>query len=130
VKTTLKSLNDLLRAYGRVDVSSGLFSVFSELTVKEGNISGYLKPFFKDIEVYEPKQDEDKGLLSKLYEAVIGGITKAVENPVSDEVATKADVTGPVETPRAKTWQVVVKLIENAFFKAVLPGLEKQYGKG
>ena len=41
----------------------------------------------------------------------------------------KSDVTGPVPNPRADTWQIVGTLIQNAFFKAILPGLEKEYGK-
>ena len=71
MKTQVKSLNNLLRAYGGVDVVSGLFSVFSEVTVKEGKVEGYLKPLFKDVEAYDPEQDRDKGLLHKIYEKAI-----------------------------------------------------------
>ncbi len=46
----------------------GVFSVFSEITVKEGKVNGYLKPLFKDVEAYDPEQDRDKGLLQKVYE--------------------------------------------------------------
>jgi hypothetical protein len=31
-------------------------------------------------------------------------------------------VSGPVENPKADTWQVLEKLVQNAFFQAILPG--------
>jgi hypothetical protein len=43
-------------------------------------------------------------------------------------VATKAEVSGPVENPKANTWEMVIDLIRNAFFEAILPGFER-FGK-
>jgi hypothetical protein len=40
-------------------------------------------------------------------------------------VATETSVTGPVENPKEDTWQILGKLVQNAFFKAILPGFEK-----
>ena len=126
VKTKLRALNDVLRAYGNFDVTSGVFSFFSEFTVKNGAVTGYMKPLFKDVDVYDPEQDRDKGLLQKLYESVVGGATDLLENRPRDEVATKADLSGPIENPRMNTWEMIVKLIQNAFFQAILPGLDRE----
>ena len=60
VKTRLKSFNDVLRAYGDFDVHRGNLSVFSELSIRHNQVSGYLKPIFKDVEAYDPNQDADK----------------------------------------------------------------------
>jgi len=125
-KTQVKSMNNLLRAYGGMDVVSGVFSVFTEMKVKNGAIDGYLKPLFKDVEAYDPKQDSDKGLLKKIYEKLINAASTVLKNTPRGEVATKADLSGPVENPKASTWEMVVTLIQNAFFEAVLPGFEKQ----
>ena len=51
-----------------------------------------------------------------------------LENFPRDEVATQADIGGPLDNPQASTWQVVVTLIQNAFFKAILPGFERERG--
>ena len=125
-KTQVKSMNNLLRAHGGMDVVSGVFSVFTEMTVKNGSIDGYLKPLFKDVEAYDPAQDTDKGLLKKIYEKLINAASTVLKNTPRGEVATKADLSGPVENPKASTWEMVVTLIQNAFFEAVLPGFEKQ----
>jgi hypothetical protein len=126
VRTKMQSFNDVLRAYGDFDVVKGAFSVFTELKVKDGTIKGYVKPLFKNVEVYDPDQDRDKGLLQTVFEGVISGVTDLLKNTPREEVATKVDVSGPVKHPKASTWQIVVNLIQNAFFKAILPGFEKE----
>ena len=130
LKTQVKSLNNMLRAYGGADVAAGVFSVFSEMTVKNGQVQGYLKPLFKDVTAYDPEQDKDKGLLKKIFEKTINVASSVLKNTPRGEVATKADVSGPVENPQASTWEVVVTLFKNAFFDAVLPGLEGKPFKG
>ena len=126
VKTPAKSLNPALRAHSGTDVVAGVFSVFSEMKVKHGQVDGYLKPLFKDVTAYDPEQDKDKGLLTKIFEKTIDVAASVLKND-RGEVATKAEVAGPVENPQASTWEVVATLFSNAFFDAVLPGLE---GKG
>ena len=125
-RTKMRAMNDLLRAYGNFDVTAGLFSVYSELTVKHGHVEGYIKPLFKDMKVYDARQDKEKTLFYKLYEGLIGGVATLLENTPRDEVATRTDVSGPLEDPRTSTWQTLVNLITNAFFKAFLPGFEKE----
>ncbi len=126
VHTKMQSFNDVLRAYGNFDVVKGAFSLFTELRVKDGTIKGYVKPLFKNVEVYDPDQDRDKGLLQTVFEGVIGGVADLLKNTPREEVAAKVDVSGPVKHPKASTWQIVVHLIQNAFFKAILPGFEKE----
>jgi hypothetical protein len=57
--TDMHAMNDLLRAHATFDVSSGVFSVFSELHVKNGRVTGYVKPLFRDLKVYDAAQDEE-----------------------------------------------------------------------
>jgi hypothetical protein len=46
-------------------------------------------------------------------------------NAPRDQVATETTVTGPLSDPRASTWEVLVNLVKNAFFKAIVPGFKK-----
>ena len=126
VKTEVESLNKLLFAYGRIETNRGVFAFLSDLSVKDDRIQGYVKPFLKDVEVYDPEGDRDKATTKKLYEAVINGVLDIFRNPTTGQVATESDVSGPVENPKADTWQIIGKVIENTFFfKAILPGFEK-----
>ena len=125
-RTQMRVLNNLLRAYGKFDVTAGLFSLYSELSVKNGRVEGYIKPLFRDLKVYDARQDKEKSLFHKLYEGLVGGVAKLLENKPREEVATRTDVSGPLENPQTSTWQTVVNLVKNAYFKAFLPGFEKE----
>jgi len=126
--TQMPAMSDLFRAYGNFDIKSGLFSFYSELTIKGDTIDGYLKPHFKDMKVYDRREDREKSLFHKLYVGLVGGISKLLENPRTG-VATKADISGFLASPETSTWQIIINLIQNAFFKSILPGFEKEVNK-
>ncbi len=124
--TDLVRMNDLFRAYGDFDVSAGQFSLYTELKVHDRRIDGYVKPLFADVKVYDREQDRHKKVLHQVYEGIVGGVAKLLENRPRQEVATSATITGPMDDPKLSTLQVVLKLIQNAFFRAILPGFEEQ----
>lgn len=125
--TPLVLLNDLLRAHGRFDVVDGKFALFSELQVQNGSVRGYVKPLFKDVDVYDSKQD--KGFFSNVWEAVVGAVATLLSNRERDEVATVADLSGPLGDPDTSTLQVIGNLVRNAFFDAILPGFDRDVKK-
>jgi len=124
--TDMTKMNDLLRAYGKFDVVQGNFSFYSEMKVKNGFVNGYVKPLFSDVKAFDPEQDRDKGFAQRLYERVIGGVSKVLKNVPRKEVATKIDISGPLESPQTSTLQAIGRLIQNAFFRAILPGFDRQ----
>ncbi len=124
--TDLTSLNDLLRAYGKFDVASGRVSVFSQVTVKDHYVNGYVKPLFTDITVYDSNKDAKKPILHQVYELAIGGAAKILKNHASQNVATRVDIAGPVNTPNLSTWQAIGQFLENAFINAIIPGYDRQ----
>jgi hypothetical protein len=128
--TDLRGMNDVLRAHAKVDVASGVLSVYSEIVVKNGRVQGYVKPLFKDLDVYDKDQDEDKKLGAKLKEKAADVVAKVFKNRKRDEVATIGQFEGPLENPKASTWEVLVNLVRNAFFEAILPGFERQLRGG
>jgi hypothetical protein len=83
-----------------------------------------------ELDVYDKNQDQEKSVFQQLYEALAGGVSEVLENIPRREVAAQADIAGPLVNPQASTWQVVVTLIQNAFFKAILPGFERKLGRG
>jgi uncharacterized protein DUF748 len=128
--TDMRTMNNLFRAYGNFDVVHGKFSFFSELKVRQGKVDGYVKPLFRDMDVYDARQDREKSLFRKLYEGLVGGISALLTNEPRQEVATQTRVSGDIESPETSTWETVLRLVENAFFKAILPGFEKEVAQG
>ena len=101
--TDMRTMNDMLRAYGKFDVVAGTFSLFSEIRVKNQRIEGYVKPLFSGLDVYDPAQDRDKSLGRKLYEKAVEGVSKILKNAPRKEVATVATISGTVDNAQANT---------------------------
>jgi hypothetical protein len=128
--TQMPSMSDLFRAYGNFDIKSGLFSFYSEVKVKNNMVTGYVKPLFKNMKVYDRSQyKKEEGVLHKAYVGLINGASKLLKNRPNREVVTKTDISGPIENPKTSTGQVILNLIRNAFIKAILPGFEKEVGQ-
>jgi hypothetical protein len=120
----LPVMNDYLRAQAGIDVTKGWLSVYSELRVNNGRVEGYVKPLFRDMDVYDREQDKEKGPLRQAYEALVGAGSSVLTNIPRDQVATVAELSGPVENPNSSTLDVVLGLLRNAYIKAIRPGLE------
>jgi Domain of Unknown Function (DUF748) len=132
--TDMRTMNDMLRAYGKFDVARGLFSFYTELKVKNQTVDGYIKPLFRDLKAYDRRQDAEKSSFRKLYEKLVGGVSKVLENwTPRREVATKTTVEGTLGGGGAKvsTGEALVNLVRNAFFRAILPGFDAELrGRG
>lgn len=126
--TQMTTMNDIWRAYGKFDVAGGQLSIYSQLRVKNGRMDGYVKPLFQDVNVYDPKQDKKKPFFKKLYEGIVEGVAGILENKKTDKVVTVAEISGPTSNPHSSPMQIIGKLIENAFLKAILPGFERELG--
>lgn len=122
--TEATRLNDLWRAYGGFDVERGSFAVYSEVGVEGGQLDGYVKTILKDLDVLGP--DEQKGLREKLYEGLVGSLATVLRNQPRDQVATEVSLSGPLENPNSNTLEIVLGVVQNAFFKAILPGFKRE----
>jgi len=120
--TDVTTMNDLWRAYGKFDFERGSFSLYSQLTVTNGYVDGYVKPIFVELDVDAGKE---AGIGKKLYAGIVGGVTTILRNPPRDQVATETKLSGPLDNPQTSTLEVIGKLVQNAFFKAILTGLER-----
>ncbi len=78
------------------------------------------------MEVTDMRTPEQKNLFHKLYVGAVSAASKLLKNRPREQVATKTDISGPLEGPRTNTVQIIVNLVRNAFFKAILPGFERE----
>lgn len=124
--TQVTSLNGLFENYGKFDVAGGLFSLFTQMNVKEGEVQGYVKPLFSQLKVYSYQTEKNKTVVKQAYEIVIGAASHLLTNHVTQKVATQVNISGKLSQPNVSTWQALGELIRNAFIKAILPGFEHQ----
>src|SRR5713101_2914510 len=118
---------DMTAQVERVDMAAGELSVYSELQVKDGAITGYVKPLFRGVKVGDPEgAQQPKGVRRRVYEATLGAVAKILENRPRKEVATVVTISGRTDHLQVSTWETVRHLLQNAFFKAILPGFEAE----
>jgi hypothetical protein len=122
--TEMPAMNNLFRAFGDFDTAAGWFSLYSEVKVKNGHMEGYVKPLFREVEIYNKEQERSDSFFQKIYEGIVGAIAQLLENRPRKELATKTDISGTLENPKTDSLQAILVLIQNAFFKAIVPGLE------
>ena len=120
--TEVRTMNDLLRAHDGRAVTSGLFSVYSEFHVKGGRVAGYVKPLIHDLKVSGAEQGR-KGIGQKIKQKTLNLLSKLRRNREPKDIATVVPIEGPLENPRASTWEAIVSLVRNAFSDDIVPGL-------
>jgi hypothetical protein len=120
----LVELNPLLLWQFGVDAKTGTFALFMEVDAKEGEFKGYLKPFIKDLEMHDKKQDKHKSFGSKVKEAIVNVTGGILKNNQSKSVASRIPFEGQFENPEIGIWEAVTTVLRNAFIKALTPSLE------
>jgi hypothetical protein len=78
----VRKLNALTDAYGSFTMKRGLFDLVVQMKASEGQLDGYVKPLFRDLEVFSPAQDlQDKNPLEFFWQGVVGVATQLLKNP-------------------------------------------------
>jgi hypothetical protein len=125
LNTNLVKINDFLMAYGKFDVHKGKFSVYAEMAAEKGKFRGYVKPFFKDLQVVGP-EDRQKGFLMQLWEHIVGAAAGILKNEETQEVATKVPIEGNYNNPNVRSFDAVIEILRNAFIQALVPSLDNE----
>ncbi|MBW3546246.1 MAG: DUF748 domain-containing protein, partial [Bacteroidetes bacterium] len=125
IKVDLTSINDFIEAYGKFDVERGRLDMYAELTLTDGHVEGYVKPFFEDLKVLDWEKDkEEDGFLRAAWEAIAGLFTEAAENQPRDQVATRVPISGDINQPDTDISSTVLNVLRHAFINAFNKGLE------
>ena len=119
-------VNDLALAYGKFDFKRGWFDLVVEADAKEGQISGYVKPLFRDLKLFSLSQDIERGNVLKVFwQALLGAVTTVLKNQPRDQFGTlipfTADASGSTSPNILAT---IGNLLRNAFIRAYLPRLQ------
>jgi hypothetical protein len=120
-------INELALAYGKFDFKRGWFDLVIEADSKEGLLTGYVKPLFRNLKVFSLAQDvKEDNVLQFFWQALVGFATTVFKNQPRDQFGTlvpfNADATGTTSTDILAT---IGNLLRNAFVRAYLPRLEK-----
>ncbi len=123
----LTNLNEFFQAYLNFDVASGDGSFVMELDSSQGQLVGYAKPLFKDVDIFKWEQDVEAqrdNPLRLLWESIAGGLQSLLKNQSEDQFATRIEIRGEIGNPETSTWQAIKGILANAFIEAYRPVYE------
>lgn len=124
----LTRFNDFARAYGRFDFKRGSCDLVIEAQAEDAQLSGYIKPLLREVEVFDWEQDvedEDKGVLRSLWEALVGGGETLLKNQRRDQFATRVELSGNVHDQEVSAFQAFLAILRNGFVEAFDPRFER-----
>lgn len=117
----LPRLNDLANAYGKFDFKSGNGDLVIEAFAEDSQLSGYIKPLLRNVEVFDWQQDvenQDKGFFRSIWEAVVGGGEKVLKNQRQDQIATRVELRGSTRQQDISAFQAFIGILRNGFVEA------------
>lgn len=120
---TLNEINELARSYAGLDFESGRLKLFSQWTVDDDSLGGFVKFLGYDLKVME-WEDDASNPIEFVWEGIAGLFVQLVENQKRDQFASEIPLEGDISDPDFKVIPTLVGLLENGFVKALEPGLE------
>ncbi len=124
-------INDLALAYGKFDFKRGWFDLVVEADAKEGLLTGYVKPLFRDLKIFSLSEDiKEDNVLQFFWQALIGATTSVLKNRPRDQFGTLIPFSGDLsKTTTADILATLGNILRNAFVRAYLPRLENVPGE-
>jgi uncharacterized protein involved in outer membrane biogenesis len=117
----LKRMNDFASAYGKFDFNAGDGDVVIEAQANNGQLSGYIKPLLRNVDIFNWQQDvenQNKGFFRSIWEAVVGGSETVLKNQGKNQFATRVELSGSVHNQNISAFEAFVQILRNAFVKA------------
>jgi hypothetical protein len=128
LKVELTRLNPFFQAYAKLDVASGHGDFVMVLEVSEGQLKGYAKPLFQDVNILSWQQDvkeQHDNPLRLAWEWLASAVVAIFKNQGTDQFATRVTISGNLKDPRIGKWDALVAILRNAFVKAYEPQFEQ-----
>jgi len=118
-------LNDFALTYGKFDFKRGWFDLVVEADDKEGQLTGYVKPLFRNLKVFSLGADlREDSVLQFFWQALIGGTTAVFKNFSRDQFGTLIPFSGDTSGTTADILSTIGNVLRNAFVRAYLPRLQ------
>ncbi|HKS15317.1 MAG TPA: DUF748 domain-containing protein [Pseudomonas sp.] len=128
----LRRLNDFASAYGKFDFNAGHGDVVIEAQARNAQLSGYIKPLLRDVDVFNWQQDvkdEDKGFFRSIWEAVVGTTETVLKNQRKNQFATRVELSGSVHKSDISAFEAFLQILRNGFVQAFSARYEQESPK-
>lgn len=118
-------INNLSLAYGSFDFKRGWFDLVVQATATNGQLAGYVKPLFRDLQVFKLGQDlKQDNPVQFFWQALVGVTTGVLTNFHRDQFGTEIPFHGDLSAPKPNILATLGNVLRNAFIRAYLPRIE------
>ena len=122
----LTKFNAVSKEIAGITIEKGVLDVYSEMTGKDKNIEGYVKPLIHDVSFFSWKE-KDRSFGEAIKELFVEGAQELIEDRTDSKelTATRIPISGNIDAPAADVWSTIIDFFVNAYidrFKGVLDG--------
>jgi len=116
-------VNDLALRYGKFDFKRGWLDLVVEAESREGLLTGYVKPLFRNLKVFSLTQDlKEDNVFEFFWQALVGAATSLFKNQPRDQFGTLIPFSGDASgSTTMDVLATVGNVLRNAFVRAYLP---------
>jgi hypothetical protein len=122
-KVALPALNDFLKAYAGVEVSSGHFEFFGQVAMNKGHYEGYVKPFLDHVDFTYPNP-KDEGLGRRIWQSLVAAVAELFKNDSTKQIGTRIPFSGDSKSFDVSTLRAIANGLHQGFIKALPQGFE------
>jgi hypothetical protein len=122
----LTKIDDLTQAYANFTIKRGLLDLVVEIDSNEGEMTGYIKPLFRNMVIFDLLKDiKQENVIQVFWEAIVGTVAAVVTNYNRGQLGTVIPFTGQTENPQPDYLATIGNLLRNAFIRAYLPRMQQ-----
>jgi hypothetical protein len=125
-KFKLTEANSFLKRNVPLTFTKGTLDVYAEAISQKGNVDGYVKPFFRDIDVVS-SQEHFPTIKRTFVEYITALANLVLRASDTKTVATKIPFTDHGGKFSIGKGEAIEKVLENGFQQQLTPGLENKY---
>lgn len=114
-KIPVVQFSDWTEARSNLPLKGGLLFFYAEMIAEEGQLNGYVKPMVENLTI---EKDENGSIFEKVYQTAANAVAQLFEDNEKDQIATRVEISGTLDDPETKPWQIVLNLLRNAFVEA------------
>lgn len=111
----LPAMNNYARPFAGIDFEKGRLDIYTELAVKNGAISGYVKPLATEVYIIDPEPDS---AIKFIWEVFVAAVADIFTNSAQDQFATQIVIEGQLDSPETNIWRTIGAIFRNAFVQA------------
>ena len=118
-KVNLPELSNYTTAYAAFDIEKGNLDLYSEIKVKNNQVSGYIKPIATHVSLIDKRKNNPVKLI---WESVVTVVMEVFTNQPRDQFATRIPLEGNLDNIKTDTWSAIGGIIRNAWVEAFRRG--------